>query len=182
MVPVQPRRASLLQWYRSISSSLVLPLALAVACGCSGSTDAGDAAAAVVSCAMQNGATQGGTNACDLTWSSCSDGLTYQIQCAPSAGGFTCSCYRSAVLTGTFVTCAVCANTNGSDNSAVNTGCGWNLRSTPGAPPQCSSVGPRDAGVDVPGSCRGRGASCTGTCCPGLTCVGFTGFRPGTCG
>lgn len=175
MSPRRPVRAHLTPWHRSIA------LAASLGLGCGGSTEVADAAASAVQCVNSNIMPQAGTNACTTRWTECTGGMSYEIQCTPSAGGFTCSCYRDALLTGSFVTCAVCANTNSSDKSIVNSGCGWNLYSFPSTPPRCSSVDARDAGVDAPSSCRGLGATCTGTCCPGLTCVGFSGFRPGTC-
>ncbi|MDB4932812.1 MAG: hypothetical protein JWM10_5296 [Myxococcaceae bacterium] len=159
---------------------ILLALALGAISACGGD---GSPAPTSVSCSSYGGAGQNGV--CDWDFRSCSDGASYQIQCTTAPGPSTCTCFRNAVRTGSFVTCSVCANVYSRNFSTVNTGCGWDLASLSAAAPppsQCAADAGVDAGVDVPSTCRRAGASCTGACCPGLECIGFSGFRPGTCG
>lgn len=73
------------------------------------------------------GPPSGDSTQCQVRYTGCSDGATYEVNCI-KAGGWQCTCRQNNVQTDTFASTNFCDITSGDEQRvATNTGCGFDI-------------------------------------------------------
>jgi hypothetical protein len=68
-----------------------------------------------------------GADGCTATYSSCSDGATYEVSCAILGAQSICECVENTITVGTFSSDGFCSLTGSPQKEVANTGCGWSI-------------------------------------------------------
>ena len=70
-------------------------------------------------------ATPVGADGCTVTYSQCTDGSTYEVNCSVLGTQSFCNCVENTVQVGTFTSAGFCSLSGAPQKDAANTGCDW---------------------------------------------------------